>query len=385
MRPEEWGTPGAQTADLNSRAAGTLLPRALLRHPELEARLLTTRRDGDGAELDLPGLPILLRELTLQLSPVQWPGKDLALPAGTDEQGDLPVGTLVVRCREPGGAMSHHPTGTPVLSGTARKPTGPGDPHRLHPLRHPRRCPEEADQDHGPPGWVGGAASGGEVDADASQRRPPLRTSRQPLPVPGQRRIEGSVRINGEPAVGVVIEFHRADDFSRNTHDRDRMQDSNRDGRMPTDDAGRFRFDHLAKGRYRLSVIREGTESWVGGVLWSQGIDLGENPVERHIDLVLGEIVLRVVGPNGSPVIGMNVSLSRIKPRGESGQEGGSLRFYGKTDLEGRLNIANAPEGIYRVTGSYWGSEQSLTLRQTDVTLIGTRFVKTLYAVRTIP
>ena len=125
--------------------------------------------------------------------------------------------------------------------------------------------------------------------------------------------------------------------------------DVDRTGWSRTDEAGTFRIEGLEKGTYRLEL-----RQWETGVSHDETVDL---PASREI--VVRVATARIGGIardalDRKPLSGVSVTLARA-----SGGEGAFRDFEmeraATTDLAGRFEIGNVPDGSWRVTASRQG------------------------------
>ena len=159
---------------------------------------------------------------------------------------------------------------------------------------------------------------------------------------PGGRVSGRVVGSDGKPVGGVTL---RADPLAVQLRDRQREG-----GAWPvmTDDLGKFAFEGLATGRYRLAAGKTGFAGAEAGPFEIKaGTDLGNLEIRLDAGAILK---VRLVNPKDEPVHGLEV---RIRdPRG-----GGGLRRDGVAVKEeqiqegenGRYTVSKLPGGTYTV------------------------------------
>ncbi|WP_133822062.1 carboxypeptidase-like regulatory domain-containing protein, partial [Tahibacter aquaticus] len=118
-----------------------------------------------------------------------------------------------------------------------------------------------------------------------------------------------------------------------------------------TDTLGRFDFSAVPAGSYRLTVIDpiSGADN-----VSTFDVEAGLQPTVREVVLLpLGSVQLQVNSAAGNPVVDANVYLRSSTFAGE--------RVAGRTDAQGRVLVANVPQGDYtvRVTDPRFGTAES--------------------------
>ncbi|HKA19114.1 MAG TPA: hypothetical protein VKN18_12565, partial [Blastocatellia bacterium] len=160
--------------------------------------------------------------------------------------------------------------------------------------------------------------------------------------------ITGQITLDGRPAAGLKVALCPQRHFSR----------ENDIATGKTDSTGRYLFSScLPMGRYWLEV---GAPGYFDPFHWNEegpgrGVSVadGEFVVNADLDLVLGGVITgRVIDPDGQPVVGEFVEVTKIgqlgppdEPLDLPGEEGD---FF--TDGNGEYRIYGIPPGRYHVS-----------------------------------
>lgn len=176
------------------------------------------------------------------------------------------------------------------------------------------------------------------------------------LPMPLGGVIEGVASIAGEPERNADIQINWIPPNESEAWDLP----WGCGGECTTDAAGRFRFEGLGPGRYRIARSRGFESPGRGGMsMHLQGEEIVLRPGEtlkHRLARAAGHHVQGVtVGPNGQPLGECTISATR---RTEDKQE----RIEAvRADAEGRFTIAHLPAGSYELSADHYATTATST------------------------
>ena len=169
------------------------------------------------------------------------------------------------------------------------------------------------------------------------------------LPFPEHGTIEGTVLVAGEPSPG---EYVRIAWIPNAGAENDWDYPFGFGGRVQVDAKGRFRFEGLGPGRYRLCRVRAFSTPGMGGIscylaseelVLEPGATLTHNLVQPAGHTVTG----RTVDPQGKPLADGIVSVTRVTPDRERIE-------VVRADAEGRFTVRHLPAGRLEFSADHY-------------------------------
>jgi protocatechuate 3,4-dioxygenase beta subunit len=178
------------------------------------------------------------------------------------------------------------------------------------------------------------------------------------LDLPPTARVEGVVRLRGEPVAQASISLFEGDEGSSEDEFRARISERvssfmpNAPASTRTDTEGRFVIEDVETGKYRIRVGRAGG---VPSHYEPLDVTLGTNRIE--VSLPGAAVEGRVMSDDGGPIAGATVEVLRFDPKdpdaGPSAEQDLALSFFGgqsrdsiRTDVDGNFLVEGAPTGV---------------------------------------
>ncbi len=159
----------------------------------------------------------------------------------------------------------------------------------------------------------------------------------------GSGSIVGSIRVDGRPGVGLVVQAY-----------------AGRRRRVSVDASGNFRIQGVPDGQFSVRVLRIGDGGVLEHTMWSGQAKVKDGGEARlDVDLHLGALTIVLSDPAGAALGGLPVVL-------RSDGKTGSKRFTAVTEEDGRARFPSIPEATYGVQAAGEGDD-SWVLPQTTI------------------
>jgi hypothetical protein len=185
----------------------------------------------------------------------------------------------------------------------------------------------------------------------------------QPGPRWGTAAVSGMVTLKGEPAPGVTVRLVEQHASLSNFYS------------VSTDENGRFSFERVAGGKYRIFARAPGyisrTDNDWG--LNAPSLNVVEGGKIENLGLEIkrgGVIAGRITDSEGVPVAESNVGLSRFDKEGRL--QAFSFFYDGRSDMfqtddRGVYRIYGLPEGRYQITAAISYPDRTIVSKAREV------------------